>query len=480
MFAYSGPRYIIRPVLQHRVLEAKARIIQTAWQRSRRRSAITDVESLLAVHKLLYVPAAKNEELFAEVHGETRDDASSLASPRARRLFRYASYSAGQRLEILGRTLCEVQDKVDEEEVNAFQAFRAKRAAEEQRPKFVPIHRQRIHDQACRVIQRRWRVRQRGRVIDWLTATLEAGKGLYQRSETDVPAGGSRAVQLLARAVALSRADPAERMAQIAEQAIKAANYIDSYAEAYAHAEAKRQRVKALPRYTRSELHNSARKLQRTTRGFLRLLHLRNAERQWADATNPIFRRATSAPAVFQSGQAHTLEFGPPPAGLSAPAADDRAPPVPSLVVPHAAVEVPAPVRTTAAAATTAGDSSASMHQTSMHQAAFVAKAREQMGVVAMRSQQAEEAFASLAQVSSDGLDVLIDEGETLVALCKSLLPQSKDAAYHARQVAALHRLLADRNGSGQGQRLDFDAFAELYNAYVLPGLNKALSSSGL
>ena len=77
-------------------------------------------------------------------------------------------------------------------------------------------------------------------------------------------------------------------------------------------------------------------------------------------------------------------------------------------------------------------------------------------------------------------LQVLIDEGETLVALCKSLLPQSKDAAYHARQVAALHRLLADRNGSGQGQRLDFDAFAELYNAYVLPGLNKALSSSGL
>ena len=48
------------------------------------------------------------------------------------------------------------------------------------------------------------------------------------------------------------------------------------------------------------------------------------------------------------------------------------------------------------------------MHQTSMHQAAFVAKAREQMGVVAMRSQQAEEAFASLAQVSSDGLDVSV------------------------------------------------------------------------
>jgi len=115
-----------------------------------------------------------------------------------------------------------------------------------------------------------------------------------------------------------------------------------------------------------------------------------------------------------------------------------------------------------------------------MHQAAFVAKAREQMGVVAMRSQQAEEAFASLAQASSDGLDVLIDEGETLVTLCKSLLPLSKDAACHARQVAALHRLLADRHGSGQGQRLDFDAFAELYNAYVLPGLNKALSSSGL
>jgi len=410
MFVGTRPKHELRPRCSHRQLNVYAHIIQKHWKAHHRREEYKQFLNSLADSKVLFCTHEQNLRVYAGLHSDTD---KVIEAHSENQLMRIQDYTPEERLQTLEVALQLVQDHEDTKAVEAY--MKKKR---EDNVRFKPKRSKTTVNAAAILVQHRWRIYRWKHVYESAYAFLHENKQMLQRK----PPGSTRSVSMRLTD-ALTRTDD-EKLEAVQREILDAREGLRQERQVAEFEEQRRVEKlinvqKLVPKLNPKSFEYAARIIQYLFRMRQRRKHYASGvfTPKFTPKRKPVTRAASSPSRGSQKAERLAAMYVAPP--------------------PSAAVLA----------------------------------ARASARVVLQRAMLAEDLFAeSAVELSDEGGELVVDEGDTLLNLCSRLLLQTS-ASGSAPDVGRLRAVLASRRSLGGPSHLDFDAFVEVYNTLVLPAM---------